>query len=75
MTATSVPGVPLPDPSEEPIRVIASYVEKTAIYGAACALAIIAGLVPSWAQSVRDSCGRPVTNAVVFLQPSNCTAD
>jgi tetratricopeptide (TPR) repeat protein len=79
-----VPGVPLPDLSEEPIRVIASFFCKTAIYVAACALAIVAALAPSAGQSteparsvavpgtvqgqVRDSSGRPVANAVVFLE-------
>ena len=64
----------------------ASYFEKTGIYVASCALAIVAALAPSWAQSaepvrgvaplgtvqghVHDSSGKPVANAVVFLQPA-----
>jgi hypothetical protein len=55
MTGNDRSGGALPDLSEEPIRVIASYVEETAIYGAVCALAITAGLVPSWAQSAEPA--------------------
>jgi len=64
----------------------ASYFEKTGIYVATWTLAIVAALAPSWAQSrepargvaalgtvqgqVRDSTGKPVANAAVFLQPA-----
>jgi Flp pilus assembly protein TadD len=67
----------------EPIRVTSSHFGPTGIYLAACAVSIMA-LVPSWAQSpepansvgmmgsvqghVRDSNGKPVANATVFLQ-------
>ncbi len=71
--------------SQEPIRVTSSHFGKFGIYLAVCALALMAALAPSWAQSpepassvvvqgtvqgqVRDSSGRPVANAAVFLQP------
>jgi tetratricopeptide (TPR) repeat protein len=75
--------------SQEPIRVTSGHFGKVGIYVAVCALALMAALAPSWAQSpepassvvvqgtvqgqVRDSSGRPVANAAVFLQPETGT--
>src|SRR5208282_4041845 len=75
--------------SQEPIRVTYGHFGKFGIYLAVCALALMAALASSWAQSpepagnasvqgtvqghVRDSSGRPVANAAVFLQPETGT--
>jgi tetratricopeptide (TPR) repeat protein len=72
--------------SQEPIRVTSSHFGKSGIYVAVRALALMAALASSWAQSpepassaavqgavqghVRDSSGRPVAKATVLLQPA-----
>jgi tetratricopeptide (TPR) repeat protein len=68
---------------KEPIRVTTGYFGQTGVYVAVCVLAVMAALAPARAQSeptgtaimqgtvqgyVRDSRGRPVANATVFLQ-------
>ena len=69
---------------QEPIRVTPGYFRQTGIYVAVCVLAVTAALAQSQDPAgngtlgmiqgnVRDSSGRPVANATVFLQPATGT--